>query len=97
MAFGVDRFLTFAGVALVGAAVANELRKPAGKRTWHGDLVGVPYDLRPPTMERMQAAVWDPDNPAVLVPQVFGVGWSINLASLARPLGLSSRAADAPR
>jgi hypothetical protein len=97
MAIGVDRVLTVAGAALVGAAVVTELCKPAGERTWHGHVAGVPYDLRPPTMARMQASLWDPDNPALLVPQVFGVGWSVNLARLTRPLGLAPDAADAPR
>jgi hypothetical protein len=96
MAIGLDQVLAAAGATLVGAAVLTELRKPAGERTWHGNVVGVPYDLRPPTMARMQASLWDPDNPALLVPQVFGVGWSVNLASLARPLGLGQQAAGAP-
>lgn len=54
------------------------------------------YDLPPPTVARIQASLWGPDNPALFVPQVFGVGWSVNLAGLARPLGLGPRAADGP-
>jgi hypothetical protein len=73
------------GFALLAAAAATELRKPAGERTWHGRLGGfVPYDLRPPTLERLRAAWWNPDEPRILTDRVFGVGWAINLGRLAR-------------
>jgi hypothetical protein len=75
--------VTLAGLALVGAAVARELWLPAGARTWHGRLLGVvPYDLRPPTLERLRATLWNPTDPHTLVPTAFGVGWSVNLAGL---------------
>jgi hypothetical protein len=78
----IERVVAAAGAALVGAAVVSELRKPATERTWQGRLVGVPYDLRPPTLQKLRAAVWNPDNPALLVPHVFGVGWTVNVARL---------------
>jgi hypothetical protein len=68
--------------ALVAAAVVTELRKPAGERTWHGRIAGVPYDLRPPTVEKLRTTVWDPANPALVVPHGFGVGWTVNVARL---------------
>lgn len=75
------RILTVGWVALVGAAVVTELRKPPADRTWQGTVAGVvPYDLRPPTVDRIRATLWDPDNPSLLVPQAFGVGWTLNLA-----------------
>ena len=77
---------TLAGLALVGAAVAREMSLPAGERTWHGQLFGVvPYDLRPPTLGRLRATLWDPANPHLLVPTLFGVGWSVNLGGLRPP------------
>ena len=80
--------MTLAGLALVGAAVAQELSLPADERTWRGRLLGmVPYDLRPPTPGRLRATLWDPANPRVLVPSAFGVGWSVNLAGLGPALG----------
>ena len=73
------------GIALLAAAVATELRKPSGERAWHGRLGGfVPYDLRPPTLERVRAAWWSPDDPRVFTDRVFGVGWAINLGRLVR-------------
>lgn len=48
----------------------------------HGEVLGIPYDLRFPTWERLEERMWNPDDPRVIVPRVFGAGWTINLASL---------------
>lgn len=69
--------------AVAGAAVVKELAKPPDQRTWHGEVVGVPYDFRAPTAEKVRQAFWDPDNPKLLTRHAFGVGWSVNLARLA--------------
>jgi hypothetical protein len=83
MARGVHRTAAAAAAVLVGAAVATELRKPPVERTWHGSVAGlVPYDLRPPTFDRFRSRLWNPDDPAVLVPHAFGVGWTVNFAAL---------------
>jgi Family of unknown function (DUF5808) len=79
------KIVKLAGAALVVAAVAQELRKPSSERTWHGRVAGfVPYDFRPPTLERFREAWWDPDNPQIFTDRVFGVGWAINLGRLAK-------------
>ena len=73
------------GIALLVGAVVTELRKPASERTWHGRLVGlVPYDLRPPTVARVKAAWWSPDDRRILTDRAFGVGWAVNLGRLVR-------------
>lgn len=78
--------LLFWGV--VGAAVVQELRTPAGQRTWHGTIGGVvPYDFRPPSADKLQRSWWDPSGPLV-TPMAFGVGWTINLARLAQVLNI---------
>ena len=70
---------------LFGAAIAQELRKPAGEREWVGQLGGVvPYDLRKPTAERVVAEFWSPDDPRILMPHSFGVGWGVNVGRLVR-------------
>jgi hypothetical protein len=70
-------------VGLVAAAVRTELRKPAGKRTWHGTTLGfVPYDFRPPTFARARSRWWNPSDPRLLTPRTFGVGWDVNVARL---------------
>jgi hypothetical protein len=78
------RIAAAAAGALAGAAVARELDKPAQDRQWHGEIAGVPYDFRPPTVDKVRRSAWDPDNPKTVVPQAFGVGWSVNLARLAK-------------
>ncbi|MQA85955.1 MAG: hypothetical protein GEV03_15340 [Streptosporangiales bacterium] len=82
----VEKAVAAGIAALVAAAVATELRKPPDQRAWHGRVVGVPYDLRPPTPGRVRAALWDPTNDRILIPHVFGVGWSINFAAIFRRL-----------
>jgi len=72
------------GVGLVGVALVQELRKPAGERAWHGRLWGcVPYEFRPPTMQRLRSAYWAPEDAHVFTDTAFGVGWSVNLGRLA--------------
>ena len=83
MAPSLRRAVTITGVALVGAAIVTELRKPPGDREWHGRIAGlVPYDFRLPTFERIEERWWNPADPRILTEHVFGVGWSINLAQV---------------
>jgi hypothetical protein len=73
-------------VSLVGAALRDQLRLPPEKRTWHGRIAGrIPYDFRLPTAERLRATFWNKNTSEILVPQVFGVGWNINLYPLIYP------------
>jgi hypothetical protein len=77
--------LALTAVGSVAGAVLTELRKPPGLRTWQGYLLGVvPYDLRPPTLERLRQTYWNPDEPRVVVPRFFGVGWDLNLYQIWR-------------
>ena len=71
--------------ALAGAAIAKELGRPPEQRTWHGRILGLPYDFRPPTAARVRQTFWAPDNDALLTPHVFGIGYSVNLARATRP------------
>ena len=67
-------------LGLAVAAVVKELRTPAEERTWHGQVAGfVPYDFRFPTVARWRERMWNPDSSRVIVPRVFGVGWSLNV------------------
>jgi hypothetical protein len=81
-----SKLASFGRVVLLAttvAAIAQELQQPADKRTWHGTVGGfVPYDFRPPTLERMQRSWWNPGDERVLTPQVFGVGWTLNFGRL---------------
>lgn len=69
------------GLALIAAAVAQQLRRPPAERDWHGTLGGVvPYDLRPPTPTRLRDSLWAPESEHFWLPRAAGVGWSPNLA-----------------
>lgn len=88
----------FAGGALIGAAVATELAKPESERTWHGSIEGVvPYDLRPPTIDRLRETYWNTESDEILVPNAFGVGWSINFAGLVNRIRDYSSSRDVSR
>ena len=79
------RFVRLVAFGLVLAAVIDQLRRDPEERTWEGSVAGiVPYDFRMPTLERARSRWWNTDDDRLFVPQVFGVGWTINLARLAR-------------
>ena len=53
-----------------------------------GSVFGVPFDVRIPTASRIGSRWWDPANPDIFVPRVFGAGWDINFGAVAVALGL---------
>jgi hypothetical protein len=69
---------------LAGYALFEQLSRDPKDRTWRGDVFNVPYDFRPPTVDRVMERWWNPNDERVLTPHVFGVGWSINLYQLKR-------------
>jgi hypothetical protein len=79
------RFVKLVAFGLVVAALIDQFRRDPEDRTWEGSVAGiVPYDFRMPTLERARSRWWNTDDDRLLVPQVFGVGWTINLAQLVR-------------
>jgi hypothetical protein len=78
-----------AALAAVAGAVYTELRKPPAERTWNGKLLGVvPYDFRIPSIERLRQAYWNPRSPKLFTDRPFGVGWSVNIPTALRRLGV---------
>jgi Family of unknown function (DUF5808) len=76
----IRRLVKIAGFAVFAAAIAQEMAKPEGERTWRGKVGGVvPYDFRPPTWDRILESYWNPSDPRLFTDRVFGVGWAINL------------------
>jgi hypothetical protein len=76
-------------IGAVAGAVYVELRKPPAERTWHGKLLGaVPYDFRMPTIERLRQSYWNPRSPKLFTDRPFGVGWSVNIPTVLRRLGV---------
>ena len=77
--------LATAAIGLVGLAVNQQLQRPSEERTWQGNVLGLPYDLRFPTFERIRSTLWNENNPQLLVPKAFGVGWDLNFYPLFHP------------
>ncbi len=68
-----------ASLAAAMTAVVRELRLPRAERVWHGKVWGfLPYDFRPPRLDRIRQGMWSPSDPRLIVPQVFGIGWTVN-------------------
>ena len=79
---GLRGLISAVGLALLAAAVVREARLPAEDRTWHGKIVGVPYDLRRPTWDRVRQTWWAPKDPRWVTPRAFGIGWGLNLGRI---------------
>jgi hypothetical protein len=85
---GLAGWVTLAVLGFVGAVLADQLRRPPEERTWRGRLWGaVPYDFRPPTIERLWRSFWDPTSERLFTDRAFGIGWDLNLAALRRRAG----------
>jgi hypothetical protein len=64
--------------------MGGERQQAAAERTrLHGTLLGMPYDVRVPSAGRIASRWWDPRDPRVFMPRVFGLGWDINFGALA--------------
>jgi len=74
-----------AGVSL--AILASRKLEREGVRL-EGEFLGVPYDFRPPTLGKIRERCWNPDDPRLLTPHIFGWGWMVNFYALAQSLGL---------
>ncbi|ESP89198.1 DUF5808 domain-containing protein [Candidatus Halobonum tyrrellensis] len=48
--------------------------------TVRGELFGIPYNFEPPTIGRMLAAYWRPDE-EMAVEKPFGIGYTLNMAN----------------
>ena len=76
----LSRLVRMIAFAMLISALRREMSKPAAERTWHGKVWQVvPYDFRPPTWARVRERMWAPDRPELITPNVFGVGWTVNL------------------
>ena len=50
-----------------------------------GHVLGVPYDLRRPTVSKLRSRWWNAEDPRIFTPKTFGAGWDINLYRLLHP------------
>ncbi len=80
----LDALVIGAVGALVATSVLRELRRPAPERTWQGKVAGVPYDYRPPTVDRLRSTWWAPEDERLLQPTSYGLGWDLNVGRVVR-------------
>ena len=80
----LDALLMGAVGALVATSVVKELRRPQAERTWRGKVAGVPYDYRPPTVDRLRASWWAPEDDRLVQPTAYGLGWDINVGRVVK-------------
>jgi Family of unknown function (DUF5808) len=78
----LGRLVGVVAAGLTVAAVAKELMTPAEQRTWHGQIAYVPYDFRVPTLDRFLQSWWNPDDPRIVTPRTFGLGWALNVGRI---------------
>ena len=50
-----------------------------------GKFVGIPYDLRKPTVSKVRARWWNRDDPRLFTPKAFGWGYDLNLYWVTHP------------
>lgn len=81
---GLRRAIRMAVVGIGAIALLQELRKPKADREWNGRVGFVPYDFRLPTPSRVRERYWNPDDERIFVPQLFGVGWTVNLGRVVK-------------
>ncbi len=56
-----------------------------------GRFLKMPYDLRKPTEEKVEARWWNPDDRRLLTPKAFGWGYDLNFYWLAHPIRYLTR------
>ena len=84
-----------AAIGITMTALFQELEKPAEERAWRGTIAGfIPYDFRLPTIDRLRDAFWNPYERRILTPQVFGIGWAINLYAIFENIGITRQDAS---
>src|SRR5438105_1069577 len=83
--------VSIVGMMLVVAALREQLSLSPEQRTWQGKILGIPYDFRMPTPERIRERLWNKNTSSLVTPQLFGVGWSINFYPLFHPQPLQDQ------
>ena len=87
----VDTLIKITLFTLTLMAIGQEIRKPKELRTWHGNVACFPYDFRTPTLDKIKDTLWNPYDSRLLMPTVFGLGWSINLYALMEAMGVAKQ------
>lgn len=74
-------------VGALVAAIFKEFSQPKGLRIGEGNIFGIPYSFRIPSMDNVRERYWNADGKLV-APPVLGVGFAPNLPAIGRKLGV---------
>lgn len=69
-------------------SAALGVRAPQPATPGHGRVFGIPYDVRFPTADHIAERMWNPRDPRIWMPRVFGMGWDLNMGAVAVRLNL---------
>ena len=69
------------------SAAAGDVRATGAPDDAAGRVLGMPYEVRVPTAERLASRMFNPADPRLFVPRAFGMGWDLNFGALAVRLG----------
>lgn len=69
-------------------AALGPIGNERSRRGLRGRILGVPYDFTAPTWDKIASRLWNPADPRIWQPHLFGIGWSPNLGAVAARLGL---------
>ena len=69
----------------IRAAIAGE---PYDGPIPQGRILGMPYDFRGANTDRVAERMWNPADPRIFMPRLFGIGWTVNFGAIAVKLGL---------
>jgi hypothetical protein len=64
----------------------REPEAEAGRPNKQGELLGIPYDLRAPTVSRVESRMWNKNEPRMFPPKAFGWGWTMNFYWVVHPV-----------
>ncbi len=53
----------------------------------HGRFLGVPFDWRVPSLNKVRQKLWNPTDDRLFTPTTFGIGWVPNAHQLLQRLG----------
>ena len=79
----VKKIAVVLAVLIVPPLLLRALGRPLS-----GSLLGVPYSFELPTVGRAKQTLWSASSDRLLVPHLYGWGYSLNFHALGRRLGL---------
>lgn len=85
---GVDPVTALGDPASYATHLQDALAEEPSAAAARWRILGMPIETRGPVSAEVRSRTWDPTNPRLVVPRLFGLGWTLNLGALAVRIGL---------